>query len=358
MSFMKYDMENSENKSRKMTRKGFLRVLGSIGAGGVIAGGSGNLLYKMFSKPEELFYQTNEKTGTTPQRSAFSSPYRKVASFKVPEAVESFELYQSNIVVASSHKVFVYDDDGNLKKSFDADGEVMDVTVNEDLIYVLYPMHVDVFNMNGDKLHGWDACDDKADYCSLTVFDGNVFITDAQNKLMCKYLTDGTFVKFIESPHGFVVPSYSFGITNMNGLVYCSNPGRHTVESYSTEGEFIASFGEAGVSEGRFSGCCNPVYVTANPAGEIITSEKGIPRISCYGTNGEFRSVLLDEKTLGGGHSAYEVRVKNDKLIVANRNQVTTYQYDKSLVAQNGTALSGKCATCGIPCPLKTGVTI
>lgn len=351
-------MEELKKDNGKMTRKGFLRALGSIGAGCVIAGGAGNLAYKMFAKPEELFYPTNEKGGESPQRSAFASPYKKVASFKTPEQIESFELYPNGIVVASSNNVYIYGEDGQLKRRFKANGEVMDVTVCDDLIYVLYPMHVDVFDMQGTKVREWEACDENADYCSLTVFGENVFITDAQNKVMCKYLTDGTFVKFIQSPNGFVVPSYSFGVMNMNGMVYCSNPGRHTIESYSADGEFLASFGEAGVNEGRFSGCCNPVYVTSNPAGEIITSEKGIPRISCYSPDGEFRSVLLDEKTLGGGHAAYEVRVNKDRLIVANKNQVTTFQYDASLVALNGTALSGKCATCGIDCPLRIGVTI
>ena len=351
-------MEQPKNKDGKMTRKGFLRVLGSIGVGGVVAGGAGDLVYKMFAKPKELFYQTNEKVGESPQRSTLLSPYKKVASFKTAEDIESFELYQDYIVVASAKQVYIYGADGKLQQQFPTDGEVMDVTVSDDLIYVLYPMHVDVFNMQGTKVREWEACDENADYCSLTVFGENVFITDAQNKLMCKYLTDGTFVKFIQSPNGFVVPSYSFGVMHMNGTVYCSNPGRHLVESYTADGEYLSAFGEAGINDGRFSGCCNPVYVTSNAGGEIITSEKGIPRISCYSPEGEFRSVLLDERTLGGGHAAYEVRVNRDKLIVAGKNQIITFQYDKSLVAQNGTALSGKCATCAKDCPLKVGVTI
>ena len=351
-------MDETKNNNSKMTRKGFLRTLGSIGVGSVIAGGAGSLMFKMFAKPDELFYQTNEKAGSDPKRSLFVSPYRKVSSFKIPEAIESFELYQGDIVVATSKYIYLYDEGGKLKQQFESKGEIMDVTASDGLIYVLYSTHVDVFDMKGAKVREWDACDANADYCSLTVFDGNVFITDAQNKLMCKYLTDGTFVKFIQSPKGFVVPSYSFGITNMDGKVYCSNPGRHLVECYSAEGDFIASFGEAGVSDGRFSGCCNPVYLTSNQAGEIITSEKGIPRISCYSPEGEFRSVLLDEKTLGGGNAAYDVRVNKDKLIVACRNQVTTFRYDQSLVADNGASLSGKCVTCGINCPLKAGVTI
>ncbi len=351
-------MEEREKKKGKMTRKGFLRVIGSIGAGSVIVGGVGNLAYQMFAKPDELFYPTNDKKGSAPVRSAYASPYKKISSFKTPEPIESFELYEQQMVVASSQHVYLYDAGGILGHQFATNGEVMDVTVSDGLIYVLYPMHVDVFDIQGMKVREWEACDENADYCSLTVFGDNVFITDAQNKLMCKYLTDGTFVKFIHSPQGFVVPSYSFGVMNMNGVVYCSNPGRHTIESYSADGDFMASFGETGIKEGHFSGCCNPVYVTSNASGEIITSEKGIPRISCYSKEGEFRSVLLDEKDLGGGHDAYEVRVDHDKLVVAGKNQISTYQFDPSVIAQSDASLLGKCATCDIECPLRVGVTI
>ena len=166
------------------------------------------------------------------------------------------------------------------------------------------------------------------------------------------YTIEGGFVKFIQSPSGFIVPSYSFGITNIDGVVYCSNPGRHLVESYSPEGEYISSFGKPGGAAGLFSGCCNPVYLAGTPTGEIITSEKGILRISCYGKNGEFHSVLLDEKALGGGHAAYEVRVWDDKLVVAGKDALSIFQYDKKLAVQTA------CSTCGIDCPLKIGVTI
>ena len=145
-------------------------------------------------------------------------------------------------------------------------------------------------------------------------------------------------MKFIQSPSGFIVPSYSFGITNIDGVVYCSNPGRHLVESYSPEGEYISSFGKPGGAAGLFSGCCNPVYLAGTPTGD--------------GKNGEFHSVLLDEKALGGGHAAYEVRVWDDKLVVAGKDALSIFQYDKKLAVQTA------CSTCGIDCPLKIGVTI
>ena len=146
---------------------------------------------------------------------------------------------------------------------------------------------------------------------------------------------------------GFIVPSYCFAITYMDGRIYCSNPGRHRVESYSTGGEFLAAFGKSGADAGAFSGCCNPAIITPANGGELLTSEKGIPRISCYAADGQFRSVLLDSRALGGGHTAYDVRVMKDKLIVAGGDKVSVFQYNKSLSQLT------LCGQCGKDCPLK-----
>ena len=101
-----------------------------------------------------------------------------------------------------------------------------------------------------------------------------------------------------------------------------------------------------------FCGCCNPVHLTYTSTGEIITSEKGNPRVSCYGMDGEFRSLLLDSKALGGGNTAYDIKVSGDKLFIAGNNLISTFQYDKILAAKTA------CSDCGVDCPLREGVLI
>jgi len=101
-----------------------------------------------------------------------------------------------------------------------------------------------------------------------------------------------------------------------------------------------------------FCGCCNPVHLTHTSNGEIITSEKGNPRISCYSSDGKFRSVLLDSKALGGGNVAYNVRLDDDKVIVSGKNRISFFQYDGALA--EGT----DCSLCGLECPLRKNVTI
>ncbi|MDR0815262.1 MAG: hypothetical protein LBN37_05880, partial [Bacteroidales bacterium] len=140
-----------------------------------------------------------------------------------------------------------------------------------------------------------------------------------------------------------------FGIEYANGLLYCSNSGRHQIETYTLNGEYKGKFGSAGGGPGAFCGCCNPVYLTCTPTGEIITCEKGNPRVSCYGADGKFRSILLDSRTLGGGYAAYEAKVAGDRIFAAGRDIITVYSYDKQLAA------AGDCAGCAVDCGLKKG---
>lgn len=347
-------MQPNEDRKNIMSRKDFLRILGSGIAGASIMGVTGNLLWKMFSRPDETFFavDASKKSGVSRQK-ASSFPYKLVSAFKLPSQIEAFELCGDRLVIAALNTIYLYTPSGSLENSFPVRSSVRDVAVDRGLIYVLYPASVEVYNPEGEWIRDWEACSEESDYCSLTVLSDHVFVTDAAHKNICKYTTEGGLVRFIQSPAGFIVPSYSFGITNIGGVVYCSNPGRHSVESYSPEGEYIGSFGQPGGGNGSFSGCCNPVYVAGMPSGEIITSEKGIPRISCYGKNGEFHAVLLDGQALGGGHAAREVRVWKDKLLVAGGDVLSVFQYDKRVAAAGGA-----CADCGIDCPLRVGVTI
>ena len=304
-------MDNKENK--KISRKDFLHLTGSVVAGGVIAGTAGSLLWKMIKRPDDVFYDPQGEPYSISDGDTSVSPYRRISSFSTPGSIDAFEAAGESLITAVDGKVMVYSPDGTLRSSFDVESPVRDLAVDGDKLYVLAPAKIAVFTLDGARTGGWDACSDDADYCSLTVTPQGVFVTDAGAKIMVKYRLDGSLDRFIDSPRGFVVPSYSFGVTHYGDVVYCSNPGRHLVESYSAQdGKFLAAFGTAGTQPGRFSGCCNPVRIIVSPSGELITSEKGIPRICCYSREGQFRSVLLNSKALGGGSAAYEVRIARD----------------------------------------------
>lgn len=334
----------------KITRRKFLHIGGSVALGSLFVGVAGSSLWKMFFHPDRLFYDSDlvkDEDAAAQKHTKFVSPYRRTFGFLAPDEVTAFEMNKGNVILATPNNIYIYGISGELQHNFSVPSDVRDLAVYEDQIYLLYAARIEVYTMQGDLVKDWDACSDNSDYCSIAAFEGGVFVTDASNKNICKYELDGTLARFINSPEGFIVPSYSFGITTMDGNVYVSNPGRHLIEQYTAAGDFVASFGKAGAQEGAFSGCCNPVMLTTTSTGEILTSEKGVPRISCYSKDGQFRSVLLDQQALGGGHSAYDMRVYNDKLIVVGENKVSVFQYNKQVSQQT------LCGSCTLDCPMK-----
>lgn len=338
-----------EKEQNNMSRRRFLQVGGSIMLGAAFAGVMGRSLWKMLTNPADIFYDGKEakRMKDELERVQFVSPYRRTFGFVVPDEITALELIGDQIVVGTSNNIYRYGINGELQGNFSVRSGLRDVAVYNDKLYLLFPSRIEVYDRQGEAIQEWEACSDDADYCQLTVLKEGVFVTDAAAKNICQYKPDGTLARFIKSPNGFVVPSYSFGITNFNGHVFCSNPGRHIVEQYTVNGEYVASFGKSGMGAGEFSGCCNPVQIIATEKGELLTSEKGLPRISCYGNDGTFHSILLDDKALGGGHSAYDMRMLGDKLIVSGGNKISVFQYDARRSAQT------LCGTCTIECPLK-----
>ena len=339
-------MEPNKDDKNNISRKKFLQACGSIIAGAGILGVTGTLLQKRLAPPSgnDLI----PTGGTTLLNEATnSSPYKLVSSFSTPDKVVGFELYNDKLLIATLNNIFIYDRLGTLLDNFIVGSDLRDIAVEGDLIYLLFPTRIDVYNESGKRVRSWEACSEQSDYCSFTTAPGAVFVTDAANKNICKYTSDGNFVKFIQSPNKFIIPSYTFGITHIDGTIYCSNSGRHQIESYTLDGDYIGCFGKAGGATGMFCGCCNPVHLTHTSTGEIITSEKGNPRISCYSADGKFRSLLLDSKTLGGGNTAYDIKIHEDRLFVVGKNLISTFQNDRLLAAKTA------CSVCKVNCPLR-----
>ena len=342
-------MEKSQ-ETNKISRKKFLKTCGSIVAGGSILGVSGVLLGERLVNNRSGIKAAENSTNL--RKDSFTSPYKLTSTFDVPDNIEAFELAGDKLIAATPNNIFIYDRKGSLLNNFSVGSNLRDIATDNDNIYLLFPTSIEVYNHEGELLRNWEACSKLSDYCSMTVSPEFVFVTDAANKNICKYTTEGSFVSVINSPNRFIIPSYTFGITYTDGIIYCSNSGRHSVEKYSLDGEFLGSFGKAGGATGMFCGCCNPVHLAHTSTGEIITSEKGNPRISCYGPDGEFRSMLLDSKLLGGGNKAYDIKVQDDKLFIAGKNKISTFRYDREMASVTS------CSKCNVDCPLRKGVTI
>jgi hypothetical protein len=343
-------MKSKSKNTGNVSRKQFLRAVCSVVAGGSIAGVSATLLHRNIARRGGSV--SSEPGALRTENNRLASPYQLVSSFDIPEGIAGFELMDGQLLVAAGNHIYSYHPSGKLSNSFAVEGTVRDIAVEDGLIYLLFPTRIEAYHISGKRMRGWDACSEQSDYCSFAIAEGSIFVSDAAAKNLCKYTSEGRFVKFIDSPNGFVIPSYSFGVTCVDGVIHCANSGRHQIEKYTFDGQYIGAFGLPGAVAGRFCGCCNPVHLTHTSAGEIITSEKGTPRISCYSGDGRFRTVLLDTRTLGGGNKAYEVNLKGDRIWVAGQKTISTFRYSKALAEATG------CSGCEADCPLKEGLSI
>lgn len=283
----------------------------------------------------------------TMEKDNFVSPYKLVLSFDVKSVIHSFELYKNQLFVSTKDSIFIFDLSGNKLNHFPINAESRDMEIKDDIIYVLYPIKIATYSLSGEKINVWNSCSDNSDYCDMALSDNFIFVTDAENKNICQYSEEGNFIRFIKSPNGFIIPSYSFDILNINDTLYCANSGRHQIESYTINGEYIAAFGKSGEEAGAFAGCCNPAYLAKTSRGDILTSEKGNPRISCYDKNGKFRTILFNDKLLGGGTLACKVKPFEDYIFIAGKEKISVFQFDSGLAEKTA------CASCPADCPMK-----
>jgi hypothetical protein len=262
--------------------------------------------------------QPNEEDG-------FISSYEKISSFNLSSDILCFDIYEHTIYTVLADKVSVFDLSGKHQYDFVIKKGVRDIVVEDATNYLLYPTKIVLYAFAGKEIEEWHACSNNSDYCAFTTTKKYIFVTDAENKNIVQYDKQGNLVRFIKSPAGFIIPSYTFGIICINDTIYCSNSGRHKIESYTIDGEFITSFGVSGAQAGAFAGCCNPVYLAKSSEGNILTSEKGNPRISNYGKNGKFRTVLFDSNMLGGGTDAYRMKVFGENIYIAKGKTISVY---------------------------------
>jgi hypothetical protein len=266
-----------------------------------------------------------QKTRILVQEDDFETDYVLATSFDLRNEINRFDLYDDKLFVSVAETVYILDIYGNQISNFSVDADVRDIAAKENEVYILYPTYINVYSTSGELQRYWAACSNESDYCSFTVTDDAVFVTDAANKEVHKYTTDGMIEQFIRSPIGFVIPSYSFDVAVFNDTLYVTNSGRHIIEKYTLDGKYISSFGKPGVEKGSFAGCCNPVYISFAPDGSLVTSEKGNPRISNFARSGTFNSVWLNDIMLGGSRAARQAIATDDKLFVAIDNKITVF---------------------------------
>lgn len=116
-----------------------------------------------------------------------------------------------------------------------------------------------------------------------------VAAADASGKCVYLFTASGQQLALIGGGKTFHVPSPFFSVAFAGNTLVIADPGRHRVTRYSFAGELLDAWGEPGESDARFCGCCNPARLAVLASGEILTSEKGTPRVKVLSPTGQLQ---------------------------------------------------------------------
>jgi hypothetical protein len=161
--------------------------------------------------------------------------------------------------------------------------------------YVATKNRVEIYDAGGHPISTWDAFDPNSMFSSIAVEGNDVFVADDNLAEVLRCGPDGKIVARIgrQDPGGVILlRSPHFDVALNGGLLWITNPGRLRVEAYTFEGKQVVSWGEPTMDIEGFSGCCNPKDIAFLPTGEVVTSEKGLPRVKVYSRSGKFLCVV------------------------------------------------------------------
>lgn len=279
--------------NRFVSRRGF--VGGLAGAASLTAlaafGASRPKPTNPFAYDVRRFLVTDPQLLRYTEQQVFATPHPR------PRAIALAP--DGHLFVAADKYVSELKPDGTLLGEFALTEEARCLAVADDALYVGFRQRVEVFDRKGGRRATWEALPEKVYLTSLAVGANDVFAADAGRRMVLRYDRSGQLRGRIgerdpaRNVPGFIVPSPFFAVRlGADGLLRVTNPGRHRVEVYTTDGDLEQSWGRAGAAIEHFCGCCNPVALTLLADGRVVTFEKGIPRVKLHEADGAFAGVV------------------------------------------------------------------
>lgn len=216
------------------------------------------------------------------------------------------------IYAAGDQAIRIFDLSGSVKKTIELDQPVYCLAVDDNKIYVGLKDHVQIYNIEGEKLAKWQSLGESARLTSIAVTQKDIFAADAANRAVVRYDTKGNIINYIGKKDearnipGFVIPSPYFDIAvGSDGLLRVTDPGRHRIEAYTFDGDLELWWGRPSSKIDGFCGCCNPVNFAMLSDDRFVTCEKGLIRVKVYDAQGVFESVVAGPEQLVEGRSVF-----------------------------------------------------
>ncbi len=214
------------------------------------------------------------------------------------------------------------------------------IIVTDERIYIGFEDHISAFNQKGELISSWEKLNDRCVITSLAVKNNTLYAADAGNRRVLRYDLDGNLLGEFKGKsesaagHGFIIPSPNFDIAvNEFGELWVVNPGEHSLENYTDEGEMRGYWQNSSMKIEGFTGCCNPAEFAILDDGSFLTSEKGMVRIKIYDPSGKLRSVVAPPSSFKEEGEAPEVAVDSKGVIYAldfDKNRIRVFEKNQS----------------------------
>ncbi|MCX7887734.1 MAG: hypothetical protein N3B01_10860 [Verrucomicrobiae bacterium] len=224
--------------------------------------------------------------------------YEEKTSFAV-------ELQEPTCLATTGAEILVGGD--RLLKRFDRSGRLLGAIRLPDKPVALDPLEDgsvrvgfrdrwSVFDRNGAAVSGCEPLGERVRITALAHAGSLVFVADAGNREVLRCDATGRVLSRLK---GFIVPSPYFDLcVSADGRLWVVNPGKHRVEAYTFDGQYLTGWGSTAMLPEGFCGCCNPVYFARLPDGRFVTSEKGLVRVKVYHSDGRFECVVAGPEQL------------------------------------------------------------
>lgn len=251
--------------------------------------------------------------------------YRETRNIDVGERNPyGFTIFEDELYLTGDHFLQVIKPDGLqvLLQEIPDTGKSLHVT--RDFIFIGYEDHVAKFDRKGQLISHFKRPGKRTVITSLASKGNTLYVADAGNRRVLRYDLEGNLLGEFKGKsegsagHGFIVPSPGFDlVVNSYGDLWVVNPGLHSIENYTDEGELRGYFQNSSMEIEGFTGCCNPAHITVLEDGSFVTSEKGMVRIKVYDESGKMTSVVAPPSKFRMEGRAPEVAVDSEGNIFA-----------------------------------------
>ena len=291
---------------KEMTRKDFLKGCG-IAAAGCLVGGEANRAAG--AAPPETTHQplpfSIEQVGT------LDPSMRRLLGV-------AFDA-QDRLYAAGAPGIRIFGANREPIAEIETSGPVCCVDVDaQGFVYAGMRAKIEKFDPDGRQVAAWgDRGRGPGQFSFLTslAVDGSfLYIADSGGRCIHRYAVNGDYVDAIREyqipqgnpecaapdvapeEEGFLIPSGYFDcVVDEEGMLHVGHTGRHRVERYDRNGKSVGHWGRFGPRREDFCGCCNPTNLALFPDGRVATTEKGVPRLKVYDSNGRLLAYLGED---------------------------------------------------------------